>query len=71
MAAEHLLGGKQGDVLRLPGVKCFDRRTKFATHVSDFPCMEYYLQSGHQAKSGLAVNKYQSGRKFWHMTADS
>ena len=34
-----LLGGKQGDILQLPGIKYLDQHTNLAAHVSDFACI--------------------------------
>ena len=38
--AVHLLNGKQGDILGLPGVKYLDRHTNLATHLGNLPCIE-------------------------------
>ena len=35
-----LMRGKQGDILRLPGVMLLDRRANPAADVGDFPCLK-------------------------------
>ena len=39
-AAVHFMGGKQGDILWLPGGKYLHRHTNLATHLGDFPFIE-------------------------------
>ena len=49
-------GGKDSDILRLPGGKYLNRCTILATHVGDFPCKENPLYTWDIKDTGLRLS---------------